>query len=328
MSVTPQTNISLEGIARVLREQDVFVVCGHISPDGDCIGSTLALVCALRSLGKRACGLVAGEVPRMLRFLPGADELVPAGDFSGACACFVGVDVPNTERLGKAAAIHDRAPLTLCIDHHAYPKRLSTYSYTDPDAVSATLLIWEIAGLLGVQTTDVATACYTGLVTDSGRFQYQNTDARAFEAAAQMVRGGAEPSAICAQLYENDSYAALALESRAFSRLKIDGDLGYALTYLTQRDYDELNASEGDAEGVVNMIRRLGGVRMLCLVREREGAVKLSFRGKGEANVCVIANQFGGGGHISAAGATVEGPIQEVYSQVEAALCKACEASR
>ncbi|MBR2790272.1 MAG: DHH family phosphoesterase [Eggerthellaceae bacterium] len=185
MTVTPQTNTTLAEIAKVLSGADDVVVCGHVSPDGDCIGSTLAVVHGLRSLGKRAFGVVADPVPHTLRFLPGADELAPAADFAGACVCFVAVDVPDLRRMGNgAAALHGKAPLTVRIDHHAVPERYSDYSYTDPDAVSTTSLVWEVLGLMGAQTAEAATCCYAGLMTDSGRFTFSNTDERAFRLAS------------------------------------------------------------------------------------------------------------------------------------------------
>ena len=325
MTVTPQTNASLAEIARALAGADDVVVCGHTSPDGDCIGSTLALVHGLRALGKRATGIAVDPVPQSLRFLPGADELVLAKDFAGACGCFAAVDVPDLKRLGEAAAaLHEAAALTVRIDHHAVPERHSEFSHTDPDAVSTTSLTWEVLGHLGVQTPKAATCCSAGLMTGSGRFTFNNTDERAFRLAAEMVACGACPSEIAASLYENERMQALQLEARAFSRMEMDAEAGWAITYLTREDFAEFDAEKADAEGVVDFIRRLGCVRALCCLREQEGKVRLSFRAKDDVNVRDVAIRFGGGGHRAAAGATVELPLEEVYAQVKVALAEAC----
>ena len=325
MTVTPETNATLPEIARVLAGADDILVCGHASPDGDCIGSTLGMVHGLRALGKRVCGLVVDPVPHALRFLPGADELTVADEFEGVCGCFVAVDVPDLKRMGEAAAaLHEAAALTVRIDHHAVPARYSDYSHTDPDAVSASSLVWEVLGHLGVQTPNAATCCYAGLMTDSGRFTFSNTDERAFRLAAEMVACGAVPSAIAASLYENERLQALQLEARAFSRMEMDGEAGWAITYLTREDFAEFGADKADAEGVVDFIRRLGEVRALCCLREQEGKVRLSFRAKDDVDVREIARGFGGGGHKAAAGATLEMPLAEAYALVKAALVEAC----
>ena len=140
-----------------------------------------------------------------------------------------------------------------------------------------------------------------------------------------MVACGAVPSRIAASLYENDRLQSLLLEQRAFSRLEMDPEAGWALTYLTREDFAEFGAERADAEGVVDLIRRLGCVRALCCLREMEGAVRLSFRSKDDVNVREVAILFGGGGHDAAAGATVELSLTEAYEQVKAVLAEACK---
>ena len=132
----------------------------------------------------------------LLRVLDGAQDLVFAGAYKGAPGAFVGVDVPTRERIGEAAcALLDQAPFSFTIDHHAVDTTMCDMVYVDPDAASTTMLIWELAGYLGVERTGaVANCCYTGLVTDTGRFQYQNTDERCMSLAAEMVAAGADPA--------------------------------------------------------------------------------------------------------------------------------------
>ena len=191
MSVTPQTNTTLPGLAVALGERDDFVICGHVSPDGDCIGSQLALMHALRSLGKRAVCLLAKDEPidARLAFLPGSDGLVPAALYDGPAATFVAVDVPMRDRMNSAAAhLLDACAFSATIDHHAYDERMTDLAYVDPASASTTMLVWELAGLMGAERgAELATCCYTGLVTDTGRFQYQNTDAAALAAASAMA---------------------------------------------------------------------------------------------------------------------------------------------
>lgn len=325
MAVTPQTNVSIAGIAEVLRHADDIVVCGHQSPDGDCVGSTLALVHGLRALGKRAHGLAVDAVPPNLRFLPGADALASPESFTGVCACFVAVDVPNLVRMKGAAALHEAADATVRIDHHAHPERVSAYSYTDPDAASCSVLVWEVLGALGAQTAEAATCCYAGLVTDTGRFSYQNADAHAFAAAAEMIAAGANPAAVCNALFEHACIQELQLEARALEYLVVDAR-GFGITYLSRTDFAEFGATAADAEGVVDHLRRIGAVDVLCCLREQDGVVRASFRAKNSVDVAAVARSFGGGGHVAAAGATLTCSLPEALTQVRAALEEACDA--
>lgn len=200
MALTPQTNTDLASVAAFLQSHDDFVICGHVSPDGDCLGSQLGLAAALRSLGKRATCLLAKDEPVDVRlsYLPGIGDMVPAASFAGDAQTFVAVDVPTRDRIGQAAAaLLDRCAASVTLDHHAVDSSMTDLVYVDPDAASVTMLVWEVAGLMGADLAgDVATCCYTGLVTDTGRFQYQNTDRAALLAAAGMVGAGADPAAV------------------------------------------------------------------------------------------------------------------------------------
>ncbi len=324
MAVTPQTNTTLEELAARMAHADNFVICGHQSPDGDCLGATLALVCGLRSLGKHATGLVVDTPPENLLFLPGADELVSPAEFSGVCDCFIAVDVPDIKRMKDAGPLHEAAPLTLRIDHHANPERVSDYSYTDSSAVSASSLVWEVCGYLGVQTRDVATCCYAGMVTDSGRFAFQNTDERTFRLAAQMIATGVDVAWVTNNIYESDRVQSLQLEARALEHLTYVPEGHFGITTLSQEDFAEFDAVPADAENVVNSLRRIKDLQVICYLREQDGSVRASFRAKNDVDVSAIARKFGGGGHVPAAGATLSCSLPEAVEQVYAALYEAC----
>lgn len=151
MAPTPQTNTDLAAIAAALRASDDIVICGHVSPDGDCLGSQLALAAALRSLGKRVACLLARDEPAdaRLSFLPGFADLVPAARYDGPARTFVAVDVPTRARIGDAAPLLDASETSVVVDHHAVETTMADLTYVDPDAASTTMLVWELAGLLG-----------------------------------------------------------------------------------------------------------------------------------------------------------------------------------
>lgn len=327
MTVTEQTNIDLPGIARVLRDADDICICGHMNPDGDCMGSALALRLCLLQLGKNVCVLRPSpdELDPSFRFLPGADELVFAGKFKGTCATFIAVDAPNPERMGHtAAALQRKAPLTITIDHHAAPERMSTYSYTDPDAASTTMIIWELAKAMGVQlTAGIATCAYAGLITDTGRFQHQNTDAAALASACEMVAAGANASKIAEQFFQRRSLASVLLEGRTIDHMRLLCEGRIAISYVTREDMVELSARKADCEPLVETLRCIDGVKVCCMLRQEKETVRGSFRAKDATDVAEIARGFGGGGHKAAAGFTLHESLERSLEIVEAALLRA-----
>lgn len=315
-----------------MRELDDFVVCGHVSPDGDCLGSQLALTAALRRLGKRVTCVLVKDEPveaNLLRVLDGAQDLVFAGAYKGAPGAFVGVDVPTRERIGEAAcALLDQAPFSFTVDHHAVDTTMCDMVYVDPDAASTTMLIWELAGYLGVERTGaVANCCYTGLVTDTGRFQYQNTDERCMSLAAEMVAAGADPASVSREVFQNRTYASMRLEAMAIMRAEFGEDGATALGYLTREDFARFGAQKSDAEPVIDALRRIEGVRVACMLREQEDCIRGSLRAKDDTDVSAIARTFGGGGHVAAAGFTLHCTLDEAVAQVRAALAEAVRAS-
>lgn len=323
MTVTPQTNTTLEAIAEALLGCSSVAVCGHVSPDGDCVGSQLALAHALRKLGKRVFCLLASDEPldQNLMFLPGADGLLPAASFDGCAECFVAVDVPTPERLGAADAVRRAAPLTVTVDHHAVPAAMSRLSYTDPDAAATAMLVWRLVGHLGAgYDPAIATCAYAGLMTDTGRFQYQNADAAAFEAAGQMVAAGADPGAVAREVYQNRRVASVLLEAVAIGHMELLSEGRAALSWLSRDDFAACDAARPDAEPLIDVLRSIEGVRVACMLREQDGQVRGSLRAKDDADVSALARELGGGGHRAAAGFTFDGPLPQAVELLRSRL--------
>lgn len=315
MAVTPQTNIDLEAMAEKLLACDNFVISGHVSPDGDCLGSALALAYALRQKGKTVTCLLVSDDPvdKNLRFLPGVDQLVPASQFAGNADTFVGVDVPMRGRLGEyVPAILDRCSTSFTIDHHAVDTPMCQWVYVDPDSSSTTLLIWELAKYLGADRSGViAEACYAGLVTDTGRFQYQNTTPLAFKAAAEMLEAGVDPAKVSCQLFQSRTLPSIELEARAVHRMQMLHGSQVAISWLTREDFEELNAIKADAEPVIDKLRSIDGVSVACILREQEDCIRGSLRAKDNTDVSAIARKVNGGGHKAAAGFTLYTSLEE-----------------
>lgn len=321
-----RSNATAREMADALAACSSFVISGHVNPDGDCLGSTLALAHALRQMGKRVDVLLVEDTPVEpgLRFLPGFEWFVPAERYEGTPDAFVYIDVSVRQRIGCGAAIADAAAHRFAIDHHAGTEEVAELNLIDPDAAAASMLVWDIVKELGVQLTpEIALCAYTGLMTDTGRFQYQNTDVRAFEAAAQMVAAGAQPSFAGREFYQNRSLASLQLEQRMVSRIQLMAQGECAFSYITLEDFRECGAENADAEALIDTLRSIRGVRVACLLKEREGFVRGSMRAKDdETDVATLARQLGGGGHRAAAGFTLETALEDAISQVKALLAE------
>ena len=324
MTTTPQTNATLAEIAEVMRAGDDFVICGHVSPDGDCLGSQLALHHALRALGKRSlCVLVRDEpVEASLRFMPGIDDMVPAAAYEGPCGVFVGVDVPSRERIGDAAAaILDRGSTSVTVDHHTSDTTMCDHVYVDPDSASASILVWELVKqLVDEPPFESALCAYTGLLTDTGGFRFQNTDGMAFRAAAEFVDRGVDPAYVASEALMSRSLASLELEALAIDRMRhVSGGEG-VISWIRHEDMERLKAEKPDTEPLVNALRSIRGVRVACMLREQDGKVRGSLRSKDDTDVAALAHELGGGGHKAAAGLTLDMGIEEAVELMAAKI--------
>lgn len=332
MAVTPQTNTTLSAMADELKRRDDFVLCGHVNPDGDCLGSQLALAHALKALGKRVTCLLVNpdSIEEGLKFLPGASEMVPACDFRGEAKTFVACDVPTLERMGDAAAIHARAQAHFTVDHHAVPTSMAEFNYVDPDAPATGMLIWALIGELGVKpTSEMATCCYTALMTDTGRFQYQNTTAEAFAAAAQMVAAGANPADASREVYQSRTRASLLLERCMLTNMSVSDDGSWALSHVSLNDFLWADGAKSDAEPLIDVLRSLSGVKVACILREQKDCVRGSLRAKDDSiDVAALARRIGGGGHKAAAGFTYKGTLSEALAALPRYLDELCGVCR
>ena len=327
MSSTPQGNATLQEIAEALLSCDDIVICGHINPDGDCLGSQLTLALALQAAGKRAVCVLAEEKPLNdnYAFLPGADTFIPAAHYKGEVGAFVSVDVSIASRIGDAKDLLSKAAFSATIDHHANGERLSQLAYIDPHAASCTVLVWELIGYLGIDiSTDMAQCAYTGLITDTGCFMFQNTNEEAFGAAASMLKAGADPALSAHNVYQNRSLASVQLEALIIDRMRFGAQGQSVLSWLSLEDFKRFGASKADAEALIDTLRSLRGVRVACILREQEDTVRGSLRAKDDTDVSRLAQVWGGGGHKAAAGFTLTMPLAEAVEMLAGEMERLC----
>lgn len=317
-------SLSLLQIADALSRAKDIAICGHVNPDGDCIGSELGIAHALEAQGKTVHCLLAHHdpVPYTLRFLPGADTLIPACDFRGKPDLFLTVDVPTAPRLGDAKSLHASAPQTVTIDHHAREHALSKLNYVDPDAPATCQIVWQLLPYMHVTPTqDIATCLLTGLMTDTGRFQYQNTTATSFDIAAAMVRAGAQPADICVHVFQSRTLSSIKLQNRMVDHIEFLGDNhDIVFSWLSMDDFEQTHATKQDSETLVSILRSIRGVRIACIIREQKDGIRGSLRAKDSTDVSVLAQKLGGGGHKAAAGFSYNGTLAQAQEYLRKEL--------
>ena len=311
----------LSAICRVLREKDRFLVACHENPEGDAIGSELALALALRRMGKTATVLNADPVPANLLFLPGADTVVFDGDGSKYDVAVV-VDCGSPERTGRVGGELRKCPLLVNIDHHRSNGDLGELALVDPDAAATGLLIHRVLSAMGYEIgLDVATNIYVAVLTDTGSFHYGSSSPEAFEVAGEMVRRGVDPWAVAEQVYETQSAHRLRLLGRVLDSLDVSADGRVACITTMREDLREFASGKDALEGFINYPRSIVGVEVAVSFREEEGEIfRVSFRSKGRVDVSAVAARFGGGGHRNAAGCTIPGALGDVKKKVLEAL--------
>lgn len=297
-----------------LRRASSVVVCAHVHPDGDAVGSVLAMTLALRENGIAAVPTLADpeDAPRTYSFLPGFGLYVPAGQLE-APQVFVSLDSPNFDRLGAAAELARGADTLVVLDHHPDALPYGDINVIEPAAAATAQMVWRFARELDrPPTADVARCCYVGLITDTGRFSYDNTSSDALRDAAQMVEAGVDPADTSRLVYQSRSAASLAMEARAMSRLKLANNGHVAYAWITDEDFADLGTSPEEAEGLPDAVRVLGGIDVALLLRQHAGEVRVNLRAKTGFDVGSVARNFGGGGHRAASGLTFEGTLDSL----------------
>jgi len=288
----------MEAILSALREGEKFLVCSHSRPDGDAVGSMLAMGMVLRQMGKRADLVTADRVPAVYRNLPGADEIRTVMRVHGSYDAVVLLECDGLER----TRLRGLEPFfQINIDHHSSGKEFAALNWIDPGACSVGELVLRLAKAAGAEITpEMATCLYTTLLTDTGGYCYGNLQASTFALASELTSAGADPARIAREVYFANPLSKLLLLGVALSNLHREG----ALTWLwvTKEDMERTCAVEEDCEGVVNYALSISGVEASVFLRELpEGRVRLSLRSKTrdddrEINVAAIAERLGGRG--------------------------------
>ena len=317
-TTTSSPDVAAKEVAERIRAGRNFLITGHRNPDGDALGSAIALQRLIRKLGKEAKVVVRDGFAAPLKNIPGANEVVVSdalpSDYPKAYDALFAMECPEVHRTG-----YDVLPGPVVnIDHHLGNEMYGEINFLDIEAPSVGEMVLQLNRhhLKLPLDKETATAMYVSLATDTGFFRYHNTTLRTFQAAEELVRAGAVPGDVSLWINESNSRGSIKLLGLCLTTLELHAGGKVATTELPKRFFAEAGASPEDTEGIVNYGRSIEGVLVSALLKESDNATRVSLRAKPGVDVQQIAAMFGGGGHKAASGCTIPLPLPEAKKKL------------
>jgi len=320
----------IDRILEVIREHKTFCIVGHVRPDGDCIGSQLALALALLAEGKKVTVWNSDAVPQKYKFLNphGLLEKPKAGE---SFDCVIATDCASFERLGRAGECIGDRKILINIDHHVSNTKYGDINWISPREPSCGELIYRLLKAARWPITKpIADLLFTAISTDTGSFQYATTRPGTFHAGAELVTRGANLAKICDEVYQSYPVSRAKLLKHVYSKFRLSPDEKIAWFWLKKRDFTRTGAEPDDTEGLIDHIRAIEPVVVACVFEEIEPELtRISLRSKrADVNVSEICKLFGGGGHPAAAGARIAGTPLATQRKVIAAVKRSLKAAK
>lgn len=305
----------------LIKEKDSAVVISHQNPDGDAIGSTLGLGLMLRSAGLnvQAAWPDPIELPLKYEFMPGKEMLTSPGELR-LDGLVIAVDCANAGRLGELEDAVLEAPAVVNIDHHPDNTFFGSVDIVDPAASATAEILYKAAGELGLEVDrDIAVCLYTGIVTDTGRFQFSNTSAGTLQVAAELVELGAEPNRLYEEVYQGDSLSYMRLTGELISKAVFEPETGLVYVFMPQEELKRFGVKMNETEDLIDALRTLRGHRIAVLFKELDnGKIRISLRSRADTDIGTVARRLGGGGHRVAAGYTsLKGSFEEALEELK-----------
>lgn len=307
--------MTLDNILDEINKANNIVILTHENPDGDAVGSSLAMYMTLKKMGKDV-DLIIPELPRVFNFLPCADEIKKEGK-NESYDLAIALDAATIKMLNGWVNYFEEASVKISIDHHSTNTMYADLNYVNPDAPACTQVLINIIEYFGVEIDkEIGSCLLTGIITDTGGFQYQSTTPETFEFASGLLKKGVNVSEIYKQVMNTKSRANFELRKRAIDRMEFISDGKIVCTYITKQDEIDLNAEPGDHEGIVDEGRTIEGVEVSIFIRETSKGFKASLRSNEYVNVSDVCLMFGGGGHFHAAGCTINQSLEQVKEKI------------
>lgn len=318
----------LNSIKKALKKARTALIVSHVDPDGDSIGSMIAMGMILNKMGV-ACDFYSQDgVPRIYHFLPRSSEVKNKVTANKKYDLLIAVDASDIKRLGDKVEVKDLAKLIINIDHHPDNTQYGDINYVAKSSSTAEL-IYKFVKFLKIKIDkDMAENLYVALITDTGNYRYENTSVTTFIMAEDMLKAGVDTHEITTLIYDTKTIASIRVQALALATLEVSPDRKAAWAVVTSTMMEKTGAKGEDLVGLVDQIRSIVGIEVAILFREEEGKVKVNFRSKEKINVSEIARRFGGGGHTRAAGAVLTDDIQTAKKKVTAEVLKYLKASQ
>lgn len=309
--------MTLDNILEEIKKAETILVLAHENPDGDAIGSCLAMKSALKQLGKNA-DVIIREFPRVFDFLPGREDVKTDSDIK-EYDLVISLDCADFKRL-VGNEYFEKAKQTIVIDHHGSNKMYGDINFVNPVAPACCQILIGMFQYFGLDIDkELGTCILTGIITDTGGFRHSGITPETFEFTAELLQKGINVSNIYKRVLQTKTKANFELMKRVMDRMEFFEDGKVSFTYITNKDLDDVNALPGDHEGLVEIGRDVEGVEVSIFVRQREdneNAFKISMRSNDYVNVSDVCLMFGGGGHEKAAGASILGDLDSVKQKV------------
>jgi phosphoesterase RecJ-like protein len=316
----------IEETVRHLAKSETALIVSHANPDGDAVSSILALGLGLEQLGKKVTLVNESPIPAVYRFLPSVNRISQANSIEATFDTAVVLDCGDLERIGAAIRLTQSAQTLINIDHHVTNTGFGDFQVVDPDACATAELVYRVLGRLKVKIdSEIATAIYTGILTDTGSFRFSNTNQSAFSICTEMAENGVNPYEVAQHVYGTYSLGRIKLLNLALDSIEISGNGKLSIMTVTQDMLRKTNTHPEDMDGLIHYARRIEDVKVAAMIQEvRNGYDKsnnqhrfhVSLRSDGSIDVAAIAAAYGGGGHSSAAGFGIAAPLNEVKSEI------------
>lgn len=315
--------ISNVSLTEAVKQAQIVLVCTHIQPDGDAIGSALAVMHLLETLGKSVQVSCQDPAPGYLRYLSGWERVLPPSQISGTFDLVLSVDASDQERLGLCAELLKLGKTTAQIDHHATNTMFAQHNEVDSAAAATGMLILRLINDMGVALSrDMASCLYAAISSDTGNFSFSSVSAETFEQMRVIMDAGLPLAQDARRLHLVETLGHMRLLGAALTSLQLSDDGRLAQMALKQQDFLDLGATREESDGIVNHGLYILGVEMAFLATETPEGIKFSLRSVEPHKVSRVAVKFGGGGHDQAAGCTVHAPLDEALRQVSQAMAE------
>lgn len=320
----PDAISAMQRAVEVVQGADSLALACHVGPDGDALGSLLAMhhLCRANGMASVASWSEPFEVAPHYRFLPGLELAVKPADFPTSPAVMLTFDCGSIRRLGDLEDAARHAGELVVLDHHASNDHYGSVNLIDAGAAATAVMVHRLATALGwTLDRDAALCLYTGLVTDTGRFQYSNTTPEVFDLAGELAAFDLPIADISRQLFEEHRFAYLQMVGACLARAELDTELRFVGTWITNFDLDNFDVTLGETEGLIDLVRRTAEADVACVAKESPAGITVSLRSVVDhIDVGAIAARFGGGGHRFAAGFVAPYPVTEVIAGIKEAL--------